>query len=139
MKKVILSLIAVIAVAFSANAANYKVDNNAIDALIENSVEVLDVNFMAPSPATPSAAAVAPAGSVNPVVAIILNAFLGEFGIHRHYMGTSPWMWAIYTFTAGGIFFIVPTVDFIINIISLIDTNGIDGRYIGNTRFIVWL
>lgn len=39
MKKLVLTLIAVAAVAFSANAANYKVDDNAIDNIIENATD----------------------------------------------------------------------------------------------------
>ena len=50
MKKLIVSLIAVLAIAFSANAASYKVDNNAVDALIENATEVYTADFMVPPP-----------------------------------------------------------------------------------------
>ena len=81
MKKLVLSIIAVLAIAFSANAANYKVDNNAIDTLIENAEEVYTLDVAAP------AAANLPAVSqkeVKPVTALILNFFLGGFGVHRH-------------------------------------------------------
>jgi len=133
MKKLVLSIIAVLAIAFSANAANYKVDNNAIDNLIENAEEVYTLDVAAP------AAANLPAVSqkeVKPATALILNFFLGGFGVHRHYMGTAPGMWALYTFTFGGIFGIVDLIDFIMLIIGTVDNNI--APYINNRKFFMW-
>ena len=133
MKKLVLSIIAVLAIAFSASAANYKVDNNAIDSLIENAEEVYTLDIAAP------AAANLPAVSqkeVKPITALILNFFLGSSGIHRHYMGTAPGMWALYTFTIGGIFGIVDLVDFIMLIIGTADNNITP--YINNRKFFMW-
>lgn len=133
MKKFIISVIAVLAVAISASAANYKVDDNAIDSIIENATEVVTLDVAAP------AAANLPAfeqKQVTPVTALILNFFLGGFGIHRHYMGTAPGMWAFYTFTVAGIFGIVPTVDLIMLIIGVID-NDIS-RYVNNRKIFMW-
>ena len=133
MKKLVLSIIAVLAIAFSANAANYKVDNNAIDNIIENAEEVYTLDVAAP------AAANLPAVSqkeVKPVTALILNFFLGGFGVHRHYMGTAPGMWALYTFTFGGIFGIVDLIDFIMLIIGTVDNNI--APYINNRKFFMW-
>lgn len=133
MKKLVLSIIAVLAIAFSANAANYKVDNNAIDTLIENAEEVYTLDVAAP------AAANLPAVSqkeVKPVTALILNFFLGGFGVHRHYMGTAPGMWALYTFTFGGIFGIVDLIDFIMLVIGTVDNNI--APYINNRKFFMW-
>ena len=81
MKKIVLSIIAVLAIAFSANAANYRVDDSAIDAIIDNATEVVTLEVAAP------AAANLPAfeqKDVNATTALILNFFLGGFGIHRH-------------------------------------------------------
>lgn len=134
MKKLILSVIAVLAIAFSANAANYKVDNNAIDNIIENATEIVTLEV---APAATAAANVAEVSEVKAVTAFILNFFLGGFGIHRHYMGTAPFMWALYTFTFAGIFGIVPTVDLVVLLIALIDGSSI-GKYCGNTKFFMW-
>jgi TM2 domain-containing membrane protein YozV len=134
MKRLFFSLIAVLAIAFSANAANYTVDDSAIDALIEASVEVSPLELM-PEAAVPAAASLA-AGSPSPVASFLLCTFLGGFGVHRHYMGTRPWMWAIYVFTGFGIFGIVPLVDWVMLLIGLVDDNI--GQYCGNTRFIMW-
>ena len=134
MKKLFFSLIAVLAIAISANAANYRVDDSAIDALIEASVEVSPLELM-PEAAVPAAASLA-SGSPSPVASLLLCTFLGGFGVHRHYMGTRPWMWAIYVFTGFGIFGIVPLVDWVMLLIGLVDDNI--GQYCGNTRFIMW-
>ena len=134
MKRLFFSLIAVLAIAFSANAANYTVDDSAIDALIEASVEVSPLELM-PEAAVPAAASLV-SGSAEPVASFLLCTFLGGFGVHRHYMGTRPWMWAIYVFTGFGIFGIVPLVDWVMLLIGLVDDNI--GQYCGNTRFIMW-
>lgn len=133
MKKLVLTLIAVAAVAFSANAANYKVDDNAIDNIIENATEVVILDVAAPASANLPAVE---QKVVKPVTALILNFLVGCFGVHRHYMGTAPGMWALYTFTFGGIFGIVDLVDFIMLIIGTID-NDIS-KYINNRKFFMW-
>ena len=134
MNRLLLSLIAILAIAVSANAGNYKVDDGAIDALIEASAEISPLEFM-PAAAVPAAASFA-SGSPSPVVSFLLCTFLGGIGIHRHYMGTRPWMWAIYFVTVGGIFGIVPLVDWIMLLIGLVDDDI--SPYVGNTRFFMW-
>ena len=139
MKKLIVSLIAVLAIAVSANAASYKVDNNAVDALIENATEVYTADFMVPATATAAAnATVTASGSVNATTALILNIFLGWCAIHRHYCGTAPWMWAAYLFTGGGIFGILDLVDFVMLIVGLSDGSGV-AKFVNNPKFIAWL
>ncbi len=136
MKKLIVSLVAVLAIAFSANAASYKVDNNAIDALIETSTEVFTAEFMTPAPA----AAVAPAsGEINGTTAFLLSWLLGGFGVHRHYLGTAKWMWAVYTFTGGG-FGVLYAVDTILLFLDLIGAGeGYINKFINNESIIAWL
>ncbi len=135
MKKLLLILVAVFAVSFAANANSYTLDDAAIDALVENSVEVSPVLDLATLPA-PLAANLPAVGSPSPVGAFLLCFFLGGFGVHRHYLGTRPGMWAIYTFTFGGIFGIVPFVDWIMLLIGLVDDNI--SPYVGNTKFFMW-
>jgi TM2 domain-containing membrane protein YozV len=135
MKKLVMIIAAVFGMAVAANAANYKVDNNAIDALIENAEEVMVLDVAEAAPAAANLPAVSQK-EVQPAVALILNFIVGGFGIHRHYMGTAPGMWALYTFTLGGIFGIVTFVDFIMLIIGTVD-NDIS-RYINNRKFFMW-
>lgn len=135
MKKFLLALVAVFAVSFAANAANYTMDESAIDAMIENCEEIaplaLEAALPVQSPASVSSS------EKTAVVSFILCTFLGGFGIHRHYMGTSKGMWAAYTFTFGGIFGVVPFVDWIMLIIGLVDDDI--SAYIGNTKFFMWV
>ncbi|MBO7603249.1 MAG: TM2 domain-containing protein [Bacteroidales bacterium] len=136
MKKLVLIIAAVFGMAIAANAANYKVDNNAIDALIENAEEVLTIEVAEAAPLAANLPTVSKS-EIQPAVALVLNFLLGGFGIHRHYMGTSPAMWAIYTFTFAGIFGIVPTVDLVMLIIGTI--NNDIGQYINNRKFFMWI
>ncbi len=135
MKKLVLILAAVFGMAIAANAANYKVDDSAIDALIENAEEVFVLDIAEAVPVAANLPTVSQK-EVQPAVALVLNLLLGGFGVHRHYMGTAPAMWAIYTFTFGGIFGIVPTVDLVMLIIGTIDNNI--SRYINNRKFFMW-
>lgn len=137
MKKVVLTLVAVLAFGFAANAENYVVDDNAIDALVECAVSVnpLAETLAATLPA-PASAPAATISSKSPVGAWLLCMFLGGFGVHRHYLGTRPYMWAIYTFTIGGIFGIVPFVDWVMLLIGLVDDDI--SQYCGNTKFFMW-
>ena len=140
MKKLLFALIAFVAISTVASAAPYKIDDAAVDNAIESAVEVSPFAFMSEIPAQlpagmPASASVS-AGK-SPVGAILLTFFLGGFGVHRHYMGTRPWMWAIYTFTVGGIFGVVPFVDFIVEIVAAVEDNSI-ARYCGNTSFFMW-
>jgi len=134
MKKLLISLIAVLAMSVVASAADYTINDAAIDAAIENATEVSPVAVSAETMAT--AGTTVSAGNKDAVV-LVLNFFLGGFGIHRHYMGTAPWMWAAYTFTFGGIFGVIPTIDFIFEIVGLVDGSGL-GRYYGNRSFFMW-
>ena len=140
MKKLLFALIAFVAISTVASAAPYTLDDAAVDNAIESAVEVSPVAFLSevPSqlPAGMPASASLSAGK-SPVGAILLTFFLGGFGVHRHYMGTRPWMWAIYTFTVGGIFGVVPFVDFIVEIVAAVEDNSI-ARYCGNTSFFMW-
>ena len=136
MKKILLALVAMFAISLAANAADYRLDESAIDAVIENAVAVSPSSIMGEMNATMHSNASLSAGTVNSAAAIILNFFLGGFGVHRHYMGTRPWMWAIYVFTGFGIFGIVPLVDWVMLLIGLVDDNI--SQYVGNTRFFMW-
>ena len=138
MKKILFSLIAMFAITAVASASNYSINNDAIDAAIESAVEISPISLDVPAMAAASASSSASVSSgKSDGVAVVLTFFLGGFGIHRHYMGTSNWMWAAYTFTFGGIFGIVPLVDFIIEIIGLIDGTGFS-QFWGNPKFFAW-
>ena len=136
MKKFLLTLVAVLAVSFAANAANYTMDESSIDAMIESCEEVAPVSFEAALPVQTPAAASLSSGEKKAAVSFILCTFLGGIGVHRHYLGTSKFMWAAYLFTFGGIFGVVPFVDWVMLIIGLVEDDVTE--YIGNTKFFMW-
>ncbi|MBO4740871.1 MAG: NINE protein [Bacteroidales bacterium] len=140
MKKLIFLLTACFA--FSLNAIAevdpYVVDNNAIDEVFAQAQEVslLDLSQSAVD-ALSTPMVMESQARVSEWGAWALCTFLGGFGIHRHYMGTAPFMWAAYTFTFGGIFGVVTTVDWVVLLIGAIQGNI--GNYTNNAKFFMWL
>ncbi len=133
------------AVSFSAFAENdnYVIDDNAIEQVFAEAAEVsvadAGVFNLAPMPTTENGMAMPTFtnASVNPWAAFAICWFLGGFGIHRHYMGTKGSMWAIYTFTCGGIFGIVPLVDWVVLLVGAIQDDI--RSYCNNDSFFMWL
>jgi len=75
----------------------------------------------------------APAEKSAPV-ALLLDFFLGGLGVHRFYLGTEVLTGVGYILTCGGIFGIVPLIDFVMLIINFDDISP----YIDNPRFFMW-
>lgn len=67
------------------------------------------------------------------LIALVLTATLGMLGVHRLYLGTKPWIPAVYLFTFGGCFFILPFIDFVVLLIS----NDIS-KFENNNRVFMW-
>ncbi|KWW30670.1 MAG: hypothetical protein AUK63_888 [bacterium P3] len=143
MKKLLFLLVAAFAISFNAFAEvdPYVVDDNAIECTFAQAAEVsaCDINAAMLNdfgmPLTDNATAAFK--SVNPWGAWAICWIVGGFGIHRHYMGTSKFMWAVYTFTCGGIFGVVTFVDWVVLLVGAIQ-NDIRS-YTNNDRFFMWL
>ena len=135
MKKFFLALIAMFAITAVASAANYTADDAAIDAAIENAVEVNAFN-LGNTATAPLGAAYVALGN-NDVVSLLLTFFLGWTGIHRVYMGSTPWMWILYLLTGGG-FGVVVLLDFVFELIGFVDGSGL-GKYYDNPNILMWL
>lgn len=119
-------------------ASSYSVDEQAIDQLFENAVETSMVlansaesGFL---PASLSPAVMGAANEKDAVVAIVLDFFLGGLGVHRFYLGTETLTGIGYILTCGGIFGIVPLIDFVVLIIDNKDISP----YIDNPKFFMW-
>lgn len=130
MKKILIALVAMVALTFSANAANYSLDESAInemfaEATVSTSVEsqgILD----------------GVDGQTRTLIAAVLEfTGLAGIGIHRLVLGTEPINCLWYFITFGGIFYIVPTIDFIVELIDLLTGSGT--TYLNNPNFIMWL
>lgn len=66
------------------------------------------------------------------IVAIVLCFFLGGWAVHRVYLGSTPLMILWYLLTCGGIFGIVPLIDFFMLIISGTDS------FVDSDKFFSW-
>lgn len=67
------------------------------------------------------------------VTAAILTLTLGMLGVHRIYLGTAPYIPAVYLFTFGGGFFILPLID----LVMILTTNDIS-KFENNNRLLMW-
>jgi len=143
MKKLLFFAVAIFALSFNsfAEVDPYVVDDNAIEQTIAQAGEIT-VNDMNSAflndfgmPLTDNNTA--SFKGANPWAAFALCWVLGGIGIHRHYMGTSKWMWAYYTFTIFGIFGIVPFVDWVVLLVGAIEGNI--GSYTNNSKFFMWI
>lgn len=132
MKKLVLTL-AVALMSLVASANNYVANDAAIDALVENSVEMV----MEVAPSMPAADIVSLSSNQDPLIATLLGWFTGWVGLHRYYLGTSVWMVLPYALTGGG-FGIVTLIDSVMLTIDLIQNNSINPQYVNNPRILMW-
>ena len=125
MKKLVLTLaVALMAVVASAN--NYVANDAAIDALVENSVEMV----MEAAPAN----MVQLTNNADPLIATALSWFTGWCGLHRYYLGTQVWMAAPYLVTCG----VLGWIDAVIFTIEYIQDGKISKKYYNNPKVILW-
>ncbi len=135
MKKVFFASMILLLTAFcgyNATASNYTANDNQIDEMFAKAPETVNPAFASLSSASSLST---PAGSAKSApVAIILDFFLGGLGIHRFYLGTEVLTGIGYILTFGGIFGIVPLVDFIVLIINMDNISP----YVNNPKFFMW-
>ncbi len=136
-----LTVLMVLALTFGfasqANASRYKLDNQKVDVMFAQAEEVqFDLLGENSDPAMASAMAFAPprGKQKDPVVALLLDFFFGGLGVHRFYLGTKTMTGIGYILTCGGIFGIVPLVDFIMLIVNFDDISD----YVDNPAFFMW-
>jgi TM2 domain-containing membrane protein YozV len=136
MKKIIfLSFVLAVTLmcSYSVKASGYAANDNLIDQMFSTATETVNVSFTDLSLAAISPATLA-ASDKNAAVALLLDFFLGGFGVHRFYLGTEVMTGVGYILTCGGIFGIVPLVDFVVLIININDIS----KYVNNPRFFMW-
>ena len=125
MKKLVLTLaVALMAVVASAN--NYVANDAAIDALVENSVEMV----MEAAPAN----MIQLTNNADPLIATALSWFTGWCGLHRYYLGTQVWMAAPYLVTCG----VLGWIDAVVFTIEYIQDGKISKKYYNNPKVILW-
>lgn len=138
MKKLclVILLFAALTVANKANASSYTINEDAIDQLFDSAIEtsMISINANEMNSVAAGMTTTVKAQDKDAVVAIVLDFFLGGLGIHRFYLGTKTMTGIGYILTCGGIFGIVPLVDFIVLIIDHDDISP----YINNPKFFMW-
>lgn len=136
MKKIIfLSFVLAITAlcSYNAKASGYTANEKLIDEMFNTATETVNISFTDLS-LTGNSATFAATSEKNAAVAILLDFFLGEFGVHRFYLGTEVLTGVGYILTCGGIFGIVPIVDFVVLIININDIS----KYVNNPKFFMW-
>jgi TM2 domain-containing membrane protein YozV len=124
-----------------AGKSDYKLNNAKMNALFENAVE-MNITDLAKSNLFQNAmhkfGMVGEDVQTTIIIAFVVDwVGLGGLGIHRYILGTKPAMFALYLFTCGGIFGIVPLIDGIVLLVDgLINENG--EKYIDNEKFLMW-
>jgi len=66
--------------------------------------------------------------------AAILALTLGMLGAHRLFLGSKPWVPLFYVLTVGGVFFIIPLIDFL-----AIVTEKNTSKFYNNNTILMWL
>jgi hypothetical protein len=66
--------------------------------------------------------------------AAILALTLGMLGAHRLFLGSKPWVPLFYVLTVGGVFFIIPVIDFL-----AIVTEKNTSKFYNNNSILMWL
>lgn len=119
--------------AVNVQANSYVANDQQIDQML-NAAPEMTVNAFAALPLSNETSFSQAGSSKDAVVAILLDFFLGGLGIHRFYLGTVPLTGIGYILTCGGIFGIVPLVDFVVLIINYNDISP----YVNNPKFFMW-
>jgi TM2 domain-containing membrane protein YozV len=137
MKKLILVSMIIALTAFcsyNASASDYTINDKLVDNLFAAAPETVNPAFINLNLAATSGTTVA-AAEKDAIVAIVLDFFLGGLGVHRFYLGTEVMTGVGYILTCGGIFGIVPLIDFVVLIIDNEDISA----YINNPKFFMWM
>ena len=132
MKKLMLTLAVALFAICSASANIYEVNDAAIDALVDNSVEMV-------MEAAPAGDMISLTSSKNPIIATALSVIpvTNWLAVHRYYLGTKVWMGLVYALTGSG-FGILYVVDSVVLVLDLIESNNISGKYMNNGRILMW-
>ena len=136
MKKILLLFLAVLLTSFldgEAGAAKYKLNNQKVDGLFETATSA-DIGMLHFSSLNMKHFETSEVQEKDPMVAILLDIFVGTLGVHRFYLGTKTMTGIGYILTCGGIFGVVPLVDLIVLAVDYEDISP----YVDNPAFFMW-
>lgn len=141
MKKLIFILLGitgwVLAGTDSVKAETYFIDDAAVEATFNAAVMApVAADFINHALPNIPAETTAKLSSKNGWVAFALAFIVGGLGIHRFYLGTKTFTGIGYILTCGGIFGVVPFVDWILLLVGAI--NNDISKYEDNSKFFMW-
>jgi hypothetical protein len=116
------------------NASSYYVDDAAVEEVLSKGVEVNSTFNLDVSSSAEFFSQSSTLNDKDPLVAILLDIFVGGLAIHRVYLGGRPTLILLYFITCGGIFGILPLGDLIVLAVNYDDISA----YVGNDKFIMW-
>ncbi|MGF7138028.1 TM2 domain-containing protein [Roseimarinus sediminis] len=135
MRKIVLFLAVVMGLLMvqQSHASTYRLDEAAVDQLFDSAIETSMLESGITS-AGMSSTDYTVEGK-DPMVAILLDFFLGTLGIHRFYLGTEPISGIAYILTCGGFGGIIPLIDLIMLAVNYEDISP----YVNNPKFFMWV
>lgn len=134
MKKSLFTIIAMMfAVVVFANN-KYTIDDNQVESVMEQSVQI-DFN-LSQTQIDGILGSTSIQADPNPWVAFAISWVIGWTGVHRVYLGGKGSLILIYIVTCGGIFGIVPLIDWIVLLVGAI--KGDISQFVGNDKFFMW-
>ncbi|MGM0496597.1 MAG: TM2 domain-containing protein [Bacteroidota bacterium] len=134
-KILLLTLIFAITAVFAeqTEASKYKLNDQKVDQLFETATSV-DLNLLEEASPNGPNSTTAVMEEKDPMVAILLDFFVGYLGVHRFYLGTKTFTGIGYILTCGGIGGLVPLIDLIVLAINYDDIS----EYVDNPKFFMW-
>lgn len=134
MKKPIILIIAILFAFAGYSNSKYTIDDTQVEKVMTESVQV-DFNMSAEQIEGILGGASIQA-EANAWVAFALAWVIGWTGVHRVYLGGKGSLILIYIVTCGGIFGIVPLIDWIVLLVGAIQ--GDISNFVGNDKFFMW-
>ncbi len=119
-----------------ANSSEYYIDDEQVEQTLTSSVQIVINPETMEFTEEMMKMAYIEASDPNPWVAFALAWVLGGLGIHRVYLGGRGILILFYFITCGGIFGIIPLVDWIVLLVGAIKEDI--GQYVNNDAFIMW-
>jgi TM2 domain-containing membrane protein YozV len=139
MKKVLFVIAFICSMATFSNveASNYQVNDAKVDVLFEKATTtiMMNLNEMSSDMMAPSATFNSSLKSKSLAAALVLDFFLGGLGIHRFYLGTKVMTGVGYILTCGGVFGLIPLIDFVV--LAVNGTANMN-QFVDNPKFFMW-
>jgi len=135
MKKSLLLAFTILFALAGYSNSKYTINDNEVEKVLTQSVQV---DFSLDAAQTQGILETASIQGSNPNawVAFALAWVIGWTGVHRVYLGGKGSLILIYIITCGGIFGIVPLIDWIVLLVGAI--KGDISQFVGNDKFFMW-